>query len=137
MRTTRYLFVLVLFFITIFGCDERTVEVEEYTIDTVTVSPDTIVIVPGNTQSDSKIVATIMDEDDFPVENENVRFETNLGKLLHLGARVGDIYQNVMTDENGEADVYLYEQDVAGMAQIDIAVYGDSQTVHVMIVNPE
>lgn len=137
MKTARYLVILVFFIITIFGCDERSLEIEEYTIDTVTVSRDTIIIIPGNTQNDSKIVATIVDGDDLPKVNENVRFETNLGKLLHLGGGVGDIYQNVKTDENGEADVYLYEQDVAGMAEIDIKVYGDSKTVYVTIVDPE
>ena len=138
MKLTKLLVIFGLLAIVILGCDNRSLEIKENIIDNVYVENDTIEIVAGNTQNGSEIVVTIVDEDGSHPVGENVRFRTDLGGLMIIGNKeISEIQIDEETDENGIAKVYFYEKDIPGLAEIEISVFGDKETVQVMIIEPE
>ncbi|MFO7896863.1 MAG: hypothetical protein R6U84_08025 [Candidatus Cloacimonadales bacterium] len=129
------IFLLVLIFS---ACDDRSLEIEEYSIENVLVEKDTITITPGGTQEASMITAFIVDEDGWPAENVDVRFQTDLGKVnaFNSADAPGPI-ADLLSNAEGKAEVLLYEQDEAGTANVDVIVHKDIKTVQVEIVEPE
>jgi len=103
------------------ACDDRTMQYPKYSINIISVEPDTIYADNNITYSD--IRALVKDEDNFSVTGETVTFRTDVGTIL----------KNIITDSTGIATTTLWDSGEIGLATIDAFISDTSARTYVMI----
>lgn len=103
------------------SCDDRTTDLPDYQIVSMTASPDTIYADNGITYSMVRVL--VKDEDDFAITGENVTFKSDLGSIL----------KNISTDSTGVAETTFWDDGNLGVATIEAIVLDVSKKVEVYI----
>lgn len=103
------------------SCDDRTTDLPDYQIVSMTASPDTIYADNNITYSTVKVL--VKDEDDFAITGENVTFKSDLGSII----------KNVATDSTGVAETTFWDAGDIGPATIEAFVLDISESVEVYI----
>ncbi|MBN2461636.1 MAG: hypothetical protein JXB60_08510 [Candidatus Cloacimonetes bacterium] len=112
---------LLILMLLLTACDNRSLEYPKYTINIISVEPDTIYA--DNNITYSEISALIKDEDNFSVTGETVTFRTSVGTIL----------KNIVTDSTGIATTTLWDSGEMGLAVVEAFISDVSATAYVMI----
>lgn len=95
---------------------------QELHFDWIEAVPDTIYA--DNNITFSEITVRVVDEDQNPVENIWIDFQTDIGNIIHLTS----------TDENGLADTTFWDNEDVGTAHIFASISDDEIEVEVVIL---
>lgn len=83
---------------------------QERHITNITANP--VAIYADNGITWSNISVTVKDGNNVPIGNQLIQFQTTLGRILH----------NVVTNAEGVANTYLWDEGITGMAQVTAIV---------------
>ncbi|MBW6515490.1 MAG: Ig-like domain-containing protein [Candidatus Cloacimonetes bacterium] len=113
---------LAILMMTFVGCDNRVFDSDKYRITSIIANPT--VIYSDNNITYSTIRARVLDKEDFPVEDQTVRFRSDLGQLI----------ATVKTNEMGIATTTFWDNGDLGLATIEAFIGTISKSVLVDIV---
>ena len=115
------LFLLIIAAMFLGSCDDRSTDLPDFQIVSMTASPDTIYA--DNNITYSTITVLVKDEDDFAITGETVTFRSNIGSII----------KNVTTDSTGVAETEFWDSGDMGLATIEAFIYDISETVEVYV----
>ena len=113
-----------IFFIS--SCDRRIIEVPNYQIKSLYVTPHYI-YADQNSSTYAQVTATVVDEKGYAVENVEVKFTTTLGSIT----------SSVLTDAAGQAVATLHDTGISGTAIITAKAGKKSQKTINVQIKPE
>jgi hypothetical protein len=129
-------FILSVSALFITSCDNRTLEPEEYSIDSIYATPDTI-YADGDDNTYAEVIAVILDEDGYPASGVDVIFTTTKGRITGKVSTDTDGVAKAILKDNGETAVATVKATVGSRSESITVTFTEAPSYHIAWIRAE